>query len=311
MAVVTTMCKLLLAMAIGFYLFKRDVFNPEINKKLSYLVVTITSPLLTLYSISTVEEGSADVVIRIFLAGIACYGVFVVLGWLFTKLFRVPMGLRAVYMCFLIFSNNTFMGFPVVQSLYGDSAVFYITIFNMPYNVLFYSLALYLLGRDAALEEGGAVRQKFSPGKLINPGIIAALGALLIYFAHLRLPDLFYSCCGFIGNLTPPLSMILIGSSLAAASLGDMKSEKKRLAPAMVMRLAVIPAVVWLLLHAVIADVRLINICTIGAAMPVGSMVAMGAAPYARQSRAANIGVALSTILSILTIPVVALLLAT
>ena len=309
MAVVTAMCKLLLAMAIGFVLFRKGVFNPEINKKLSYLVVTITSPLLTLYSISTVGDGAKSVVLKLFFSGIACYAIFVVAGWLFTKVFRVPKALCGIYMCFMIFSNNAFMGYPVVQSLYGDSAIFYITIFNMPYNMLFYSLALYMLQRDAALEEPSLQRQKFSPKKLVNPGILAALGALLIYFAGIRMPDIFYSCCGFIGNLTPPLSMLLIGSSLAASSLADVRSEKRLLPLAMAMRLAVIPVIVWVFLHLVLEDTTLINICTIGAAMPVGSLVAMGAAPYARQSKVANIGVALSTVLSILTIPIAALLL--
>lgn len=309
MAVVTAMCKLLLAMAIGFYLYRKEIFNTNINRKLSYLVVTITSPLLMIYSISTVEEGSKSIVLKVFLSGIICYGIFVALGYLFTRALRVPKALWGVYMCFMMFSNNTFMGFPVVQSLYGDSSVFYIVIFNMPYNILFYSLALYMLQRDAALETVGIEKQKFRLKDVINPGIIAALAALLIYFVELPVPNLIYACCGFIGNLTPPLSMILIGSSLAASSLADVKTQKIHLPLAMIMRLAVIPVIVWAFLHLMIDNTAIINICTIGAAMPVGSMVAMGAAPYPHQSKVANIGVALSTVLSICSIPIVALLL--
>ena len=143
-------------------------------------------------------------VLKIFLAGIIMYCIFPILARIITKIMRVPAHLRGTYMCMFIFANTTFMGYPVVQALFGDSAIFYITIFNMPFNVLFFTLALYYFQKDAAIESNTLEKMKVSPRSMINNGIIASVAALVIYFTNLQLPDLFYSCVGFIGDITTP-----------------------------------------------------------------------------------------------------------
>ena len=222
MTIVTTMCKLLFAMLIGFYLFKKDILTKEVNAKLSSLIVQITCPCIILNSLSTVSLKDTGMILKLFLAGVVMYVIFPILSWIITKIMRVPAHLRGTYMCMLIFSNNSFMGYPVVQALYGDSAIFYITIFNMPFSILFFSMGLYLLKKDAAIESGNYVKEKMNFRSFINNGIIASIASLVIYFANIPMPDIFYSCVGFVGNITTPLSMIIIGASMAASSLGDI-----------------------------------------------------------------------------------------
>ena len=308
MTIVITMCKLLFAMIIGFYLFKKGILNQEVNGKLSGFIVQITCPCIILNSISTVSHDNPGMVLKLFLAGVVMYVIFPCLAFLITKLMRVPAYLRGTYMCMFIFSNNSFMGYPVVQALFGDSAIFYITIFNMPFNILFFSLALHFFKKDAAIESGNYTKEKVNLRNFINNGIIASVAALVIYFVNIPMPEIFYSCVGFIGNITTPLSMIIIGSSMAAASLKEIKTEKG-IWPMLPIRLGVMPLVVWLFMHLVTEDPMLISICTIGAGMPVASLVAMGSAPYPRQNKAASIGVAVSTLCSLVTIPIMAALL--
>ena len=102
--------------------------------------------------------------------------------------------------------------------------------------------------------------------------------------------------------------MIIIGSSLAAVSLKEIKTEKG-IWPMLPLRLVLMPVLVWLYMHLITKDPTLIGICTVGAGMPVASLVAMGAAPYERQSTCASIGVAVSTIVSLITIPIMAVIL--
>lgn len=308
MTIVITMCKLLFAMVIGFYLFKKNILTREVNAKLSALIVEITCPCIILNSISTVSHDDPGLIVKLFLAGVVMYLIFPILARFFTKLMRVPAHLRGTYMCMFIFSNNTFMGYPVVQALFGDSAIFYITIFNMPFNILFFTLALHYFKKDAAIESGDYTPEKVDFRKFINNGIIASIAALIIYFANIPMPEIFYSCVRFVGNITTPLSMIIIGSSMAAASFRAIKTEKG-IWPMLPIRLGVLPLIVWLFMHLVTKDLNLINICTIGAGMPVASLVAMGSAPYPTQNKAASIGVAVSTICSLVTIPIMAILL--
>lgn len=308
MTIVTTMCKLLIAMVIGFYLFRKGVLNREVNAKLSAMIVQITCPCIILNSISTVSHDDPQMVLKLFLAGVVMYAIYPLLARLLTKIMRVPAYLRGTYMCMFIFSNNIFMGYPVVQALFGDSAIFYITIFNMPFNIMFFTLALHYFRKDAAIEANDLEKGKLDLRSAVNNGIIASVAALVIYFANLSLPDIFYECVGFVGNITTPLSMIIIGSSMAAASFKDIKTEKG-IWPMLPIRLGVMPLLVWAFMHLWTSDPTIISICTIGAGMPVASLVAMGSAPYPRQNKAASIGVVVSTLCSLVTIPIMAVLL--
>ena len=71
---------------------------------------------------------------------------------------------------------------------------FYITIFNMPFSILFFSMGLHLLKKDAAIESGNFVKEKLNFRSFINNGIIASVASLVIYFANIPMPDIFYAC---------------------------------------------------------------------------------------------------------------------
>ncbi len=308
MVIATTMCKLFFAMVIGFYLAKKNILTKEATSKMSAMIVQITCPCLILNSISTVSHSSGGGVLKLFAAGIVMYIIFPILAIIFTKVLRVPQHLKGTYMCMFIFSNNMFMGYPVVQALFGDSAIFYMTIFNMPFNILFFTLAMHLIQKDAAMESGTYTKQKFELRKVLNNGILASIAALIIYFGHIELPDIFYTSVGFVGNITTPLSMIIIGASMGSVVLADLKREKGVWAM-LPIRLILLPVIVWFALHLFIQDPTLISICTVGAGMPVASLVAMGSAPYPNQNFTASIGVAVSTICSLITIPIMIVIL--
>ncbi|MCD8230575.1 MAG: AEC family transporter [Clostridiales bacterium] len=308
MIIASTMCKLLVAMLIGFYLFRKGILNTEVNAKLSAMIVQITCPCIILNSISTVSHDDPQMILKLFLAGVVMYMIFPILARILTKIMRVPAYLRGTYMCMFIFSNNSFIGYPVVQALFGDSAIFYITIFNMPFNILFFTLAMHYFQKDAAIEAHNTEKHKPQLRSLINNGIIASVAALVIYFANIPMPDIFYTCVGFIGNITTPLSMIIIGSSMAAASFKEIRTEKG-IWPMLPIRLGLMPLIVWAFMHLWTSDPTIISICTIGAGMPVAALVAMGSAPYPRQNKTASIGVVISTLCSLITIPIMAALL--
>ncbi len=295
-------------MSLGFYAYKRGILNQEVNEKLSALIVRILCPCIILNSISSVPREHPELVWKLFACGTAMYLSLPLLARLFAWILRVPSNLKGTCMCMLVFSNCSFMGYPVVEALYGSGAIFYMTIFNMPFNFIFYSLAFRYIRKDAGLGTIGMKADKAGkslPPSIrasINPGTISSLLALFFYFMQISLPELFRSSIEFVGNITTPLSMILVGSSLAASSFAEIKTEKTAwmLLP---VRLLLVPAVVWLAVHQVTADSTLTAIATLSAGMPVGSLVAIASVPYPRQNKLASIGVAVSAICSLATIP--------
>ena len=235
------------------------------------------------------------------------YCIFPVLARIITKIMRVPAHLRGTYMCMFIFSNNTFMGYPVVQALFGTAPSFISRFLICRLISCFLTLALYYFQKDAAIEAHNLEKMRVSVRSLINNGIIASVAALVIYFTNLQMPDIFYSCVGFIGDITTPLSMIIIGSSMAAASL--KRSGQKR-GSADAPHPSGAAAADCLGVHAPVdrrpCDHQYLHHWRRHAG---GIPGCHGSAPYPRQNKAASIGVVISTLVSLITIPIMAVLL--
>lgn len=301
MTIVVTICKLFFAMAIGFYLFKRKVLNEDINKRLSTIILDITSPALILSSAATVGEGSEDEVLLLLVTGIAAYAILVTGSVLVAKVLRVPKDCVGVYRCMIIFANTSFMGYPVVSALYGNNAIFYTTIFHFGFNVLFYTYATYIMAKDA-----GQV-SKFEPKRLLNSGVIAAVLAVVIYFAKIPMPDVILEPLSFVGNVTMPLSMIIIGSNMASYALGDVFKEKRMYFLAII-RLVIVPTLAFIIMRCITDDPISIGVVTTTLGMPVAAMVAMGSSSYEKQGKIGSISVILTTLCSIVTIPLNAMI---
>lgn len=303
MLIVNTMCKLLTAILTGFYANKKGFLRTDATKSLSSLIIRIASPCLIITSLSSVGDVDHQEIYLVLLIGFAIYTLTPLLSFAFSKLWRIPDGSSGTYQAMLIFSNCGFMAIPVCQSFFGDSSVFLLSMMNLPYNLLFYTYGKYLLSKD------GNRGSSFHPQELINPGTIASLLAITMYFTGIRLPEFLSESVEFLGAVTTPLSMVCIGSSMADYSLKEVLHEKT-LYWISICRLILYPAVTYLVLSAFIQDIRLVQIATIVMGMPVGSMVVMGAAEFQGNMKAASGGVALTTLLSIVTIPVMAVVMA-
>ncbi len=301
MTIVVTMTKLLFAMAVGFYLNKKNILDVETSKKLSAMVVNLTSPLLIISSAGSVAGGSQGDILLMLVAGLCLYASFPLLSFLMAKMVHAPSGCRGVYQCMLMFANTAFMGYPVVQALYGETAIFYTTIFNFGYTILFYTYASYLLDKE------GGKSSRFNPKRLINIGLLSGLIALIIPFSGIMLPGIIMEPCSFIGSVTTPLSMLIVGSNMANYPLHDIFSEK-RIYVVTAVRLLAMPLLTALYMSMITDNALLICMAAMTIGMPVGSMVAMASSQYEKQARIGSISVVMSTICSMVTIPVLAVI---
>ena len=302
MVIAVTMAKLFTAMLIGLYLGKKGILDHHTKNKMSELVLMFTSPALCIASVTTIKERNDSLVMSLLWIGVLMYILLPILGYFIAKILRVDKDLTDTYTCMIIFSNTAFMGYPVVQALFGDEAIFYTLILHMPFNILFYSLALYLFSKD------GGGKSKFEWKKLINTGLISGVLALVLYFSKWNMPDLFAEPLKFVGNTTMPLSMIIIGASLSVFSLKEVFGQP-RLYLMSAIRLFGMPVLTFLFLTLMTDNRMIIQVGTIISGMPIASMVAMGSAEYEKQGRHAALAVALTTIFAMITIPIVAMIL--
>ena len=294
---------LFLLMALGFLAVKTGVLTGESNRHLSCLVLYITNPCTILYS---VLSGKAMLTIREVLAltliALIFYLVLLGLAYLVPKLLRVPPEQAGVYRFMTVFGNIGFMGFPVVRSIFGQGAVFYAAIFN-----LFYQLFAYTWGiRQVASDPRDA---RFSPKKLLQPVIIAALLSYIIYLtgAQERITGsvpgaLLTRLLGMVDGITSPLCMIITGVGLAMVPLGKVFGNW-RLYLLSAGKQLLLPALAFFLLSPLVSNQLMLGICIIMAAMPIGTMASLFCERYDGPVDLAASGIFLSTLLSIPAVP--------
>lgn len=185
-----------------------------------------------------------NVVIKLLVVGILSYVLFIAIGYLLTTVMCVSKFLKGTYICMIVFGDSTFIEYPVVQELYGDVAIFYVTTFHMPFNLLIFTLAPYRFRKDTSFERNTQTFKKASLWDILSNGLIVSILVLIIYFGNITLPNGFYSVISFVSNITAPLSIICIGSSLAKISLSQIKN-KKWIQMMTSIRLIVVPFVTW------------------------------------------------------------------
>lgn len=303
MVVINTMIELFLVLLLGYGIAKIGMIDENTNQKLSALVVTVSQPALIIASVAdNIGKGSIREVFVFFAFGIVFYGVWIGLAWIFTRMMGTDKSQRGTYQFMLIFSNCTFMGFPIMESIFGTEAIFLSSIFNLPFHLLAFSYGMMLISRD------GNADAKFQWNKLLNPGIIASILALLLFILHVSLPQVLRQTCSVVGSLTTPLSMLVLGASLSLVPVKDIFRES-RIYLMTIFRLIVIPVITYLLLQLMTENRMLIGIGTMTAAMPVASMTVMLSNQYHGKTKLASIGVFITTVCSIISIPLVAKLL--
>ncbi len=298
MVVFQTMLKLFLLLVLGFVLFKCHIFDEYTNKKISALIVNVASPMLIISSIAGVEGNDKSIVFLMIGAGILMYIGFIILGKIINRIFPFPKKDWPVYECMVVFANTGFMGYPVLLDVFGQEAVFYASLIHMAFNFFVYTYAIMCLTKSDDSEF------KLNFKQLLTPGIVLIFIGILIYLFDIQLPGVLMDTINSVGSLTAPLSMMMIGSSLAVYPIKDSFTDWRSYVFAFV-RLIIVPFVTMIVCRLLHINPYYANITIITNAMPVGSMVLMLATQYNANVKIVTKNIVVSTLLSVITIPIV------
>ena len=283
---------------LGFVLFKCHIFDEYTNKKISALIVNVASPMLIISSIAGVEGSNKSIVFLMIGAGILMYIGFIILGKIINRIFPFPKKDWPVYECMVVFANTGFMGYPVLLDVFGQEAVFYASLIHMAFNFFVYTYAI------MCLTKGDDSEFKLNFKQLLTPGIILIFVGIFIYLFDIQLPSVLMDTINSVGSLTAPLSMMMIGSSLAVYPIKDSFTDWRSYVFAFV-RLIIVPFMTMIVCRLLHINPYYANITIITNAMPVGSMVLMLATQYNANVKIVTRNIVVSTLLSVITIPIV------
>ena len=284
---------LFILILIGYFIRYRNLIDKSFTSKLSNLVLSIFLPALIINSMQiNFEPSIINKIIIIILLSFITY--------LISYLIAYSLKFIGVYQYAVMFSNVGFMGYPVVQSIFGSDALFYASIFNLPFNLLIMTLGVYLLCR-------GNKNYDFSIKSFVNPVIVSILIGFILFIFRIKLPVFINDTLELLGDLTTPLSMLIIGSMLCESPAKECFFNKK-LYLIVFIRLLFIPACIYFILKGIVNDKLLLSIPVILTSMPIATNAAIMANKYKANESLASQLVFLSALLSIITIPFISFL---
>ena len=300
MEIAITMVKIVVCMALGYFLNKIKILDSQVNTKLSALILNVTLPCTMFVAVAGMESRDMAAVWELIVIGFLIYIYLGIAAFIISKLIRMGKEKESVIQCLIMFGNVSFLGIPVTQALYGDTGVFYLAVLNVHFNIFCFTYGIWLMTRN---NKSGS---SFSPKKFLNPGLISIVAALIIYLCGISLPDALTQILEFIGQANSPLAMITIGSIIATYSLKELFSKWKFYVLS-ALKMLVLPAIAYLILYASIGPGLITNVATIYIAMPTANTVSMMAVNYNSDAKTATIGTGLMNILCIATIPMICL----
>lgn len=293
-----------LIILVGYICRKIGFLNDTASKSISAIVVNVANPMLILSSAMSGERISDNrVLLHALLSALLIHTVMILASRFLPRLLGAKPENYGIYRVMLIFSNIGFVGMPVIRATYGEIAVLYAAVFTVPYNILIYTYGISEIKGEKFDFRGNSTEVL---KKIFNVGVISAIIGIAIYLLGIQTPSFIKETVDYLSNLTAPLSMMVIGNSLAKMDVRKLFTNKELLIFSAV-KLLILPIICTFIVLAVPIDPILKGVCMIMMAVPVGSMTAMMAQQYDSNYELASQGVALTTLLSVLTIPVVSL----
>lgn len=307
MVALQQMLVLFIIMMIGFIAYKKNIITDETSKKLSAIVVNISNPALILSSVTgNATVTGAELVETMFVA-IGMYVFLIAVAALVPVIIKAPAKDRGTYRVMTIFGNVGFMGFPIISSLYGGGALLYASLFLLPYNILIYTYGVWEMCKSSG-EGSGAVKKsgRESIKQIFNIGVIFCIIAVVVYALGIKFPAWVNTTVSMLSSTTAPLSMMVIGASFATMNFKKVFLNVRTWVFS-ALRLLVIPVLGTFLVSLVTDNPSIIGVTMVMLGVPVGSMTAMLAQEYGGDYALSSETVAMTTILSVVTFPIVSM----
>jgi len=275
---------------IGILCRKLGYFNENSMYTTTQLVVNVTMPCMTLVNMQRPFEREVLFGFLITLALSAVLLIVLLLGSMW--LFRTREYTRRVVISSLVgVSNSGFMGYPIILAVNPDWMI-YAVAYNIAFIFICWTVDVSLFRRD-----GGIDMRRV----LLNPNLISAVIGFALFCMNLSLPAVITEVLSMVGGLTTPLTMLLIGTRMLGLKLSEFKNRDYHYTA--LLRLVVLPLAVYALMIPAPLPAAVKGVMFLLTAMPAGSTTSMMAELYGKDADFAARGVAYTTLLSLVTIP--------
>lgn len=294
--VIESILSLFIMILIGVYARRRGIITDEINKGLVTILIRIALPFMIISSfLHTYDDAIKLNVLKTVLYSLLAYILMGLISYIMLR--PVKSSKKAILHFANVFVNTGYIGFPILNSMYGPEGVVYGSIFNMFFVLLLWTYGIVLF------------RGRIKPGELkselkkvlINPSILAVLAGLIIMSFNLKLPAMLTFAAKSMGQLTGPLSMMIIGGILSKVRLKKYLCDWTVYYGAII-KLIIIPIIIYFIASLTGTPSIPLNTVIIMTALPASAMTSIFAESFDKEKEYAAFVVSATTMLSLFTV---------
>lgn len=331
-----TIITIFIVMSVGIFTVRKGMLNKNDTKIFAALMYYITSPALILTSITSsvtrsIIISSLTVPAFAILATIISFMASLVIGRI---LGIKDASIQNVFRMASTFCNTVYIGLPIIQSIYGPKATSYVFFYDLGSQLVLWTIGMELVRRQKQFVEHSrynvstdlsikkedkhlkqcislqVCRFKKILLNFINPSLVALTISIIMVALNLKLPEMLAGPLRMLGSITVPLSLLFIGMSVADFHISSKVFEVKIICIILI-RMIFSPIIMGILTYFINIPTILKKVIVIEAGMPVMMFVAVLAKKYENSPEFAAKAVMLTTVMSILTLPIIIFILET
>lgn len=261
--VLKLMIEIFIMVLVGFLMKKRKLIDDDFQIKLSALLTRAILPLSVLATGN--KESSPDVASGLLLSGIIATSYYILallVSMFLARLLKLPDGKRPVFTTSAVFANTAFIGYPIAGALFGYQGVLYAVVYNLLYQIFCFTLGVRILA-------GGQKTQWKT--LFTDPLTLSSLLSILLFISPFRFPEELFAGLQTIGSMSVPLSMLIIGCSLAGMNFKEIwKDGHAYIVSAL--RLLVFPLAMFFILQFIGVSGTAAAVCVVLTALPPGAL---------------------------------------
>ena len=300
-AVMSQMALLACGLVLGFVLRRVKIMNDDVIHGMTRLVIDVTMPCMIVAAVIT-RDSLPDIptIGMIFAAAWGMYAVILAVAFVVPYLFRLDKSKFGTYRFMTVFGNTGFLGFPLCAAVFGQQSVLYASIFNIPFNILCFTVGILMLSQDHS--KSAAQQFKECSKQLVSPTLISCFAALtlaLLGVCDVGTPGMIMKT---FGDMTTPAALLILGANLSNVPAKTLVSHLRPFMLAAT-RLILVPLLVFFIFRNIITDPVVLGVLVVTCGMPVATNGTLLCVRYGGDLDTIVSCTFITTVLSIATIP--------
>ena len=306
--IITQILILGILVIIGVVAAHLKILTKEVNQSVSQVVFYITLPLLLFSSISSIQM-KTEIITNSVMVFVFTFAALFMLYWLARLsafLFELKDETRTIHIVHTLFGNTIFLGFPLIKAVYGEEGLLYAMVYQLASDIVMWTIGVSMMqnqkqGRSGMLENLKA---------LINPCTIAFLIGFVVMILGIHIPYVISNPLSNMGQTTIPLSMLYIGGMLAFIDIKGMLSHSYVFAMS-INKMLISPIIIFLIMYFLNRIIQFqisfiaLSVIILQVAMPGMATIVILSKRYGLDDRHATENVFVSTVLSIISLPLI------